>query len=137
MDWFKSFNWNYQEYKFFKPMIWLFVLAIVGLGVYVLSLNNFTGNPYYYSYCPVNSNNNTFFSQCFNAYYHSNLCGSEIKNDDPLCSQEFILAGNSLGVKPPWLVVNFFIIVLALILILVLLNHLIFNKGFKFPVVNS
>ena len=130
---FKEFNWNYQTYKFWKPFIWMFVLLGVGIGTYSLSLNNFTGNPYYYSSCPPNPSDKPLNAKCFNVFYHSNLCGSEIKNEDILCSQEFIFAGQSLGTKPPWVVSNFYLILFSLALFFIILNHLIFNRTFKFP----
>lgn len=131
MDLFKNFEMKGQTYRLWKPFVWVFVLCCVGLGIYALSLNNFSGNNYFYSSCPMNRYNSSIESKCFNQFYNSNFCGSGIDSSDRLCTQEFIYAGDSIGTPPPFVVEYFLYMVLGFAFIMLLSNHLLFNKNFR------
>ena len=123
MEWFKYFdlgNFRYASSKFIMLLAFLIVLV---LGFVSLNYSAFSGKTYYYSSCDS--------VKCFNAFYKSNLClDGTIPSDDPLCSTEFMFKGQSLGEQAPFLVRNFVWFGVGIVLLALLLNTLIFNKGF-------
>lgn len=78
-----------------------------------------------YLSCPKSS-----LSACRNPLFESSDCGVKIPSGSPACTVEFIGPGYSVGVPPPFIFSYFWSIVLAVIGLILLVNHLLFNRGF-------
>lgn len=126
----------YDGYKFdryiFRSVI-LFLVIMGGLGVWL----NGGINPVLYSECPITS-----YSYCKNPFYmgglekptFSDVFGEkDIFRDDCRlykCNQEFLLAGESAGVKPNFIIKWSGLLSVCLIIFGFLYNHRKYNKGF-------
>ena len=62
----------------------------------------------------------------FNARVEPCTAGPEI------CSHEYLVPGESIGKPPSFLYANFGMLLLATYLIAFIINHLLFNRGYKF-----
>lgn len=124
MNWFKTFKYKDFEYHSSKVLVLITVLLIGSLGVYALSLNDFSGKDYYYTRC-INPEGGF----CINPFYKSNLCDENIINkNDVLCTQEKLLPNTSLGIDAPWIVKNFNYVGSGMIIGFIVLNTLLFNR---------
>jgi hypothetical protein len=132
MDWFKEMKWDgftYVSSKFIMSIAFVLILCI---ALFSLNYSKFSGNGYYYIEC----SNNLMTGRCVNTYFESNLCtdGTILEQNLPygekLCSTEFMFPGERIGEKPPWLVRNFSYVGGLILFVALLLNTLIYNKGF-------
>lgn len=127
---FKEFELNHQTYKLSKPLFWIFALITFSLAFYVFYQDSFSGNVHGYSSCP-----NSSVGGCFNMFYNSSVCNDgTIPKEDKLCTVEHMFAGEELGVKPDWFTSNFYMIIFFSGLILLIINHFLYNKDFSFKV---
>lgn len=137
MKWFKVFDFDGNEYKVFKPIMWGVALLTFALVGYIFYLDSFSGEVHGYSYCP-----NSSTGGCFNVFYNHGNCGQDKtllfffhrKGLDPLspiCSTEHMFAGQELGDKPPFLVTHVWWFVTGFMLIGAFFNHFIFNVDYR------
>jgi len=123
MQRFKEFNIGKFYYKSDKIIMLIMAIIILAITIKSLSYNNFSGGNYYYVECDSKR-------ICDNHFYYSNLCMDKtIPSDDPLCTTKTILPGGSLGTKAPWLVNNYNLLMLIILLLGLTINTLIHNKG--------
>lgn len=138
MKWFQAWDFDGNEYKVFRPIIWGVVLITVALILNIFIADNFSGQMHGYSYCPENA----MGGKCYNDFYQSNICGQDrtvfwfftqkgLDNSSALCTTEIMLAGESLGDPEPFLVSYVWYIVVALLVIGIVSNHLLFNVGYR------
>lgn len=124
---FKEFQLDGFTYRSNKPLILITFLLILAYALFCFNYSGWTGKTYYYTECP----NNTMTGSCLNAYYQSNLCSEgKIKFSDPLCSEKYIAEGQSLGEKAPWFIQDFNLNSVLLLILALVLNTFLFNKGF-------
>ena len=132
MDWFKEIkvgDFTYVSSKFIMSIAFLLILVVALVS---LNYSKFSGNSYYYTECPTN----LMSGRCVNVYFESNLClDGTIKEQnlpygDKLCSTEFMFPGEVIGEKAPFFVRNFTYVGSLILVLALLLNTLIYNKGF-------
>jgi len=114
-----------KPYKFSMLFAWIFIIVsfplVIGGIMYDLS-----GNQHYYSYCPDSYKNN-----CENFFYNnSNYCGSKIELNNTLCTTKILYAGQSIGEKPNTALKDMPYFVFGFMLILLIINHLLYNKDY-------
>lgn len=128
---FKTFELEGYTYRSNKIITAVAFVLILIIGFVALNYSKFSGVTYYYSSCPVENQMKAMGNKCFNEFYNSNLCrDGTISSDNVLCTTKYIEAGQSLGTKAPYLVRNFTYISGGIVLLTLLLNTLIYNKGF-------
>lgn len=126
MEKFKVFHLKGYDYKFNKILLWSSLIIISILLIFTLAQDKFSGKTNYYTYCPTSER-----AGCFNAFYQSNLCTSgKIDSNNPLCTTKHLFPGESLGVKPPFLVRYFNSIGFTILLLTLLINNFLYNKHF-------
>ena len=127
MNWFKEFQLDGFTYRSSKMlMLFAFVLILV-YAIFCFNYSGWSGKTYYYTECPEN----TMTGRCVNVFYNSNLClEGTIASDNILCTSKYIEEGGSLGEKAPLFIREFNTITISFVLFILLLNTLIFNKGF-------
>lgn len=116
----------------------LLILILLSLSVYMLYLNDFSFKARAYSYCPNDSSIgcvNIFYNSsiCNNAGYSSNLSLCDkgyIFKDCPICSTNIMYPGEFLGREPDFFTSNFWLFIIGIILVVIIINTLLFNKGF-------
>lgn len=127
---FKELDINGQKYKFDKLLIWSCLVIILIVGLYSVFISQ--GKLYAYSECPSNIVDGVEKgSKCFNVYYNSNLCNDGTITGD-LCSIEVLNPGENVGDKAPFIVRNFFLISIIVLIVFLLINHFLYNKDFNF-----
>ena len=91
-----------SNYRFFKPLFYAGFFLVLLVAVFLVSFYGFSS--YHYEYCdsPV--------GYCL------------------LSDGSVVDSGWSVGVKPPFVVQNFFWLVLVFFALLFLFNHLLFNR---------
>ena len=131
MDWFKNIKFGSFTYVSSKFIILVAFLLIVAITLVALNYSKFSGKTYYYSECPENLKT----GKCVNVYFESNLCtdGTILKQNlpygDKLCYTEFMFPGEVIGEKTPWLVRNFTYVSVGILILALLINTFIYNKG--------
>ena len=109
------------EYRVFKPLFWFTIICFLLLGGFGLWENNFSLDSKFYMVCNSKAG-------CVNEYYGSDSCLNSVYRDTPLCTQEFLFYGQSFGDKPSFITANLNSIVLALLLMFLVSNTLLFNR---------
>lgn len=107
-----------------KGLFVLMSILILGTFSYALWVTGGSDRAYPYLTCSGKVD-------CRNPLFNSSDCGLRIPSDSPVCTQEFVLAGGSLGTKPPFIYEFFWTFIVVEIFLVLGLNHLLFNKGFK------
>ena len=132
MEWFKEIkvgDFTYVSSKFIMSIAFILILVVALVS---LNYSKFSGKGYYYTECP----SNLMTGRCVNVYYDSNLCNDGTIKDqylsygEKLCSTEFMFPGEKIGEKAPWLVQNFTYVGGFILFLALLLNTLVYNKGF-------
>ena len=124
---FKEFQFDGFTYRSNKPLMLISFIIILIYAIFCFNYSGWSGKTYYYTECP----NNTMTGKCLNAFYNSNLCDDKhIKTSNPLCTEKYMAEGTSLGEKAPWFIVKFNLIAISFIGFILLINTLIFNRGF-------
>lgn len=127
MKWFTEFELDGFTYRSSKFLLLLGFFIVLAYAVLCFNYSGWSGKTYYYTECP----NNTMTGRCVNVFYNSNLClDGTIRFDDPLCTTRFLAEGSSIGEKAPWFIQKFNLISISFIGFILLLNTLIFNRGF-------
>lgn len=112
------------EYKVFLPLVWLTVFILLGVSFYGLSSSGWDLNSNsFYVYCDS-------VGGCFNEYYDSPSCVDSVYSGTLLCTQEFIPYKSSIGVKPHFIVQYTNLIILIVVGGFLVLNTVLFNRGF-------
>ena len=131
------YNKKLVTYKDGTTFIYTFDKLFFGIGVLILlllfifmiiSYNGLQANKNFYVAC-----NKPIGLYCENPVYNNSAyCGKTLSVNDPLCNQRFMVDGESIGIKPPSLLRNAYPLTIIYILLLFLLNHFKYNRGFKF-----
>lgn len=126
MEIFKTIKLKGFDYRVNRLLILVAFIVIASLLLIILVQDNFSGENKYYSECPSNTKD-----RCFNAFYNSNLCSDgSIDPLNPLCTVKEMFPGETLGDKPSFLVTYFPTISSIILLITLLINNFVYNKGF-------
>lgn len=132
MEWFKEIKFDdftYVSSKFIMSLAFVLILCVALIS---LNYSKFSGTTYYYSECP----SNLMTGRCVNVYFDSNLCldgtiaSQNLAYGDKLCSTEFMFPGEKIGEKAPWFVRNFTYVGSIILFLALLINTLVYNKGF-------
>ena len=116
---------NVVVYKVDRYLIAFTFFIIFLYLLFILKYDNWSGQTHVYSECTSNN------EYCYNAIYNSEFCTNGIINpDDSLCTIEKMYPGQLLGIKPPWFITSFSEICFGLVILSLLLNTLLYNKGF-------
>ena len=116
-----------QQYIFDKLIFYIVISILLISAVIILSINNMDKSQHLYLNCPAE------VKYCFNPYYNnSQVCGQYISWDDYICKQEILLAPFEYGKPEPFYVKNFGSYAIILVIISLIINHLIYNRKFKF-----
>jgi hypothetical protein len=106
-----------RGYKYYKPLVIGFlIISFLLLGV-VAFVDGF--KPKVWVSCP------SYGSPCVNPL-------KELNCDSYCCDLDYIAPGTSCGEKTSWLGLNYSWLVFLLFVVVLLLNHFIFNKGYDF-----
>lgn len=123
---FKQFELDGFTYKVNRILILTAFIIITIMLTTILIQDGFSGENRYYSECPT-----TVKDKCFNSFYNSNLClDGSIDSNNPLCRIKEMSPGESIGDKPTFLIIYFKTISIIIIILTLLINNLIYNKGF-------
>lgn len=107
----------------YKGLFFLMSILILGTFGYALYVTGGSDSSYPYVHCPGPGD-------CRNPLFNSSDCGLKIPSDSLVCTQELVLGGGSFGVEPPFIYKYFWSFILVEIVFVLVLNHLLFNKGF-------
>lgn len=129
----KPFYYNIADngYIWDKRIVWLALLIIISLFFYIAYQNNFDFRYKFYTKCDditcpnVMADNQRFWYNPYTKYDYKKDCTEE------WCMQDYIHRGE-YGLKEPLLVANFDTIAWMLVLVALVLNHLVHNRG-KIP----
>ena len=119
---------KFGELKYFTDIYLMrgaFVVVFLFL-LFVLNYDGFSGKLHLFVSCE----DKPMIGKCYNPAYQSNLCGTQISSSDPLCTTEFLYPGQTLGDKPPFYIEHFATIGILFLLVVLLINTLVYNKGF-------
>ena len=111
------------EYIIFTPLVWATIFLLFSVAFTGLYLNNFSLEPKFYVECPYEDG-------CFNMFYNSPACIGSPYEYTPICTQNFIRYGSSIGDKPDFITANLSWITFLIVGVFIFLNTLLFNKGF-------
>jgi len=137
MKLFRTFDFNGNEYRVFKPIMWIVSFIILGLMFSIFAWDSFSGETHAYTYC-----DESVVDGCFNVFYRSNMCDGidkkvmffftqkDLDVNSEICTTEHMLAGQTLGIKPPFVFEYFWYFVIGLTLLGTVVNHLIFNINY-------
>ena len=106
--------------------------TFVILSLFIVLLASLYGlNDYYFWECPANG------SICYNPYVfydynppYEKVPGSCILPDKNICAIDYLLPGEHIGVKIPFLIENFMPFTIALFICAFFLNHFIYNRKY-------
>ena len=115
-------------YKFDKRIFWSAMLIMVGAFLYVAADNNFNLRYQFYYECEAVRCKNPFMDQAFQMW--NTYTDYDYKTDcvDPWCKQKWLNRG-VYGKRQPLLFNYFTPLSFGLVILGLLLNHLIHNKG--------
>jgi hypothetical protein len=112
-----------RQYRFFLPFVWIAIVLLLGLAFWGFHLSGWTLKPFYFMECEE-------LGGCVNDYYNSLGCLDSVYSDTPLCTQPSLVFGESIGVRPPFIVAYSLELSFAILFLWLFLNHFFFNKGF-------
>lgn len=124
IKWFKRMDKKHKDwymnnkYYFSKPLVWGFFIVAVLLLVVVGLVDGFDEKVFVS--CPE------FGSPCVNPLVNLEGC------DHYCCSIDFLPAGSSCGEKVSWLGLNYSWIVILLFVVVLVINHFVYNRGYDF-----
>lgn len=121
----------FPEYKINKWIFRVALLLIFVIGFFILKSENFDFSQKVYVSCPVDSR-----GDCENPFYYEKYVEAgldlELCPDSELCRIKEFAPGSSYGTPPNNKVEYFEWSIFVIFLIALLLNHFLYNKGFKF-----
>lgn len=126
----KELRYKDSVYKIDPLLFNVYMLLVVIFVYWIFAHNNFDKSEKVYLNCPDNS-----FKPCENPFYNNpSVCGKKISLSDPICSKPYLEVGESYGSPPPFYVAYFGWLVSLGVLVVFVINHLLYNLGFKFKV---
>lgn len=119
-----------KEFYFFGRTyyseMWIFRITALLLLAFALYVAFVAGADKYYSTTCKDAD------LCQNFFYNNtNYCGKDIGWNNSLCIVQFIPKGVTIGAEPPFWLKNGWIIPVGIVLIAFIINHLLYNTGFK------
>jgi len=135
--WESKLNISKGRYKFNKLVFNIMILLMLLIVFFVWAEYDFENIKKPHIYLACNEPNlvceNEFYDLC-NPNSHEFVAYQDVCNDlEPeLYANEFLRKGDSVGHKPSWLAKNTSDLFFYLLCLAILLNHFLFNKGFKF-----
>lgn len=113
-------------YTFDKIFFSIGVCILLLLFIFIMvSQNGLQANKNFYVSCNSKMG-------CYNPLYNSYGCGKSIEATSKFCTQEYLFNGETIGVKPPSLLTYITPLTILYMLLLFLLNHVKYNREFKF-----
>ena len=113
-------------YTFDKLFFTIGVLVLLCSFIFIMvSQNGLQANKNFYVSCDSKMG-------CYNFLYNFYVCGKSLDVNSRFCTQEYLFYGESIGVKPPSLLQYITPLTILYILLLFVLNHVKYNRGFKF-----
>lgn len=107
-----------SKYYFHKPIFRYWLIAVI-VSLAILSLL-YGFEQHRYVECETMSDDDLVFHACSNPYYGDDC-------EEPVCTQQFISGGESLGEKPPWIVRNFVGLMIISLLVIFAINNNKYN----------
>ena len=131
------YNKKLVTYKDGTTFIYTFDKLFFSIGVFILLL--------FFIFLMVSQNglqaNKNFYVECIKpmglycenpVYNNVAYCGKVLDVNSQLCTQQFMVNGESIGIKPPSLLTYITPLTILYIVLLFFLNHIKYNRGFKF-----
>lgn len=110
----------------------IFILLLFFISIMVFS-NGFKADKNFYVECK-----NPLGVYCENPLYQNYAyCGKVLNIDSQLCTQEFLVNGESIGTKPPRFLGYSTPLTILYMFIVLLINHLYYNRHFKFKKIDE
>ena len=122
------FDLKKTGYIFKKSIFWSAMIICILFVSYVAWTNNFDFSYKYYAKCPMVENIDVVGSTCINTLYNNPKC----KED--WCYEERLDYGVEYGTSPDPLIKHGKNFILLIFFFAFALNHLLYNKAFKFEV---
>ena len=131
MDWFWKRKVGEKVYLMHKGLFLLLCVGVLVVFFWTLLEIGDGDDLRVFVSCPSSSPTNPFgISGCRNPFFNSSNCGVKIPSNSSVCTTEFLMAGASLGKPTPWIYTYFWLIVWSFILLVLVVNHNLFNTGF-------
>lgn len=144
IDWFKIRAWIVKVWSFhleipgyvFNKTIFRVGIGLIFFWLLVAAVDfgwDWTDKPFFVCRDSVRCENPWYAPGSVNEFGWVSACVNPVIGRDPdyvLCSKEFFLPGESYGVSPSFLMIHAKDFSSIIIVLMLLLNHFIFNKGF-------
>lgn len=128
----KEYDLKESKYIIYTSPFRIFLFISIAIVFVVLFQNNFDKANHIYVKCETQNN-----EPCFNSLYLNTECYKFFGYNNSLCNTEMLPNGYVFGNPPPKVLSFFPVIVVMVFIILLVINHLLFNKGFKFNVMDD
>ena len=124
MQRYKNIKVGDYEYKVDRFLVFSGAIIILTLLLYVLYLDDWSGEYKYYTSCDIKD------GVCINPFVNSTQCEDVKIKDTPLCTQYIMFPGQAFGTPPSFWYNNFEKIGWSIVLLIIILNTILYNKEF-------